>query len=139
MCACHDWCSPVHKTTYKQQDERRRTCSAVYGARCALIGLCTMQKRMFRCTESIYYRVTQLGLARVIGCSIMRIIFRSGRNRPAGGGKFIYVCRNAIKMVMQSRCACKTPRRVQNPIDVFFLVSLMNRSMYCLLEANTHA
>lgn len=108
MCACRDWRSPVHKTTYKQQDERRRTRSAAaYGARCILIGLCTMQKRMFRCTESIYYRVTQLRprCARVIGCSIMRIIFRSGSGRRAGG-KFIYVCQNAIKMVMQSCCAC---------------------------------
>ncbi|KAL0133689.1 hypothetical protein PUN28_000971 [Cardiocondyla obscurior] len=26
-------------------------------ARCALIGLCTMQKRVFRCTESIYYLI----------------------------------------------------------------------------------
>lgn len=62
MCACRDWCSLVHKTTYKQQDERRRTHSVAYEARCILIGLCTMQERMFRCTESIYYRVTQLGL-----------------------------------------------------------------------------
>lgn len=91
ICACHDWCSPVHKTTYKQQDERRRTRSSVYGVRCALIGLCTMQKRMFRCTESIYYRITQPGLARVIGCSIMRIIFRSGSSRPARGRQ-IHLC-----------------------------------------------
>lgn len=87
MCACCDWCSPVHKMTRRA---RRRTRS-VYGARCALIGLCTMQKRMFWCTESIYYRVTQLGLARVIGCSIMRIIFRSRSSRPAPGRK-IHLC-----------------------------------------------
>lgn len=90
MCACRDWCSLMHKTTYKQQDERRRTRSAAYEVRCILIGLCTMQERMFRCTESIYYRVTQLGLAWVIGCSIMRIIFRSGSSRRTGGQ--IHLC-----------------------------------------------
>lgn len=135
MCACRDWCSLVHKTTYKQQDERRRTHSAAYEARCILIGLCTMQERMYRCTESIYYRVTQLGLARVIGCSIMRIIFRSGSSRRTGG-KFIYVCQNAIKMVMRSCCACNLYQtlslriaRAKTRSEIFFFASLMNPSI----------
>jgi len=128
VCACRDWCSLVHKTTYKQQDERRRTHSAAYEARCILIGLCTMQERMYRCIESIYYRVTQLGLAWVIGCSIMRIIFRSGSSRRSGG-KFIYVCQNAIKMVMRSCCACNLYQtlplriaRAKSRSKIFFLV-----------------
>lgn len=87
VCAWHDWCSP-HKTTYKQQDERRRTSSGVYG------GTMRSDWIMYNAEAHVPMRRVNLlpcysarPLPGYIGRSIMRIIFRSGSR----GGK-IHLC-----------------------------------------------